>query len=72
MYVCENLIQIVMFNIIKRYIEKRLRENCIKYALKISNVYTTRTLIDSADMIYNYISNCENHQSSFEDKPKER
>lgn len=57
-----------MFGILKKYREKRLREKCIKYALKISNVYTTRTLIDSADRIYNYISNCENHQLSSEDK----
>lgn len=48
-----------MFNIIKKYREKRLRERCIKYALRISNVYTTRTLIDSADDIYNYISRYE-------------
>lgn len=57
-----------MFGILKKYREKRLREKCIKYALKISNVYTTRALIDSADIIYNYINNCENHQLSSEDK----
>lgn len=48
-----------MFNIIKKYREKRLRERCIKYALGISNAYTTRTLIDAADNIYNYINSHE-------------
>lgn len=60
-----------MFGNLKKYREKRLRERCIKYALKISNVYTARVLTESADIIYNYINNCGNCQSSFEDKPKE-
>nr|DAL00571.1 MAG TPA: hypothetical protein [Caudoviricetes sp.] len=53
------LIQIVMFNIIRKHREKKLRERCIKYALRISNVYTTHSLIDAADNIYNYISRHE-------------
>lgn len=48
-----------MFNIIRKHREKKLRERCIKYALKISNVYTTHSLIDAADNIYNYISRHE-------------
>lgn len=46
-----------MFGFIKKYQEKRLKERCIKYALRLNNLYTSKTLMETADKIREYIKN---------------
>lgn len=44
-----------MFGFIKKCQERRLKERCIQYALRINNLYTSKTLIETADKIRGYI-----------------
>lgn len=46
-----------MFDFIKKYRERKLRERCIKYALMLNTLYTPKTLIEVADKIKGYIKN---------------